>query len=131
MEARIVGIILWAFSASLIPGLEAHLVTWFLLSAGVMAGAVAFWGVSRWRLYVILVCSAYLLYAVPPLVSISENGKRFDALAVITNASFKEGITSSRLLAYWHLVLMPITVSLLVLVLLVRSAERGFNSKTI
>lgn len=131
MEASIVGIILWAFSVTLIPGLVAHPVTWLFLSAGVIAGAAAFWRVSRWRLYVIAVCAAYLLYAIPPLVSISENGGPFDALAVITSASFKEGITPSRLLVYWHLVLMPIAVSLLILVLLVRSAARRGNSNAI
>jgi hypothetical protein len=59
---------------------------------------------------------------IPPLVSISENGGPFDALGVVTNAVFKDGFTASRLLVYWQLVLMPIAVSLLVLVLLVRSA---------
>jgi hypothetical protein len=122
MEARVVGIILWAFSATLIPGLVAHLVTWLFLSAGVLAGTAAFWRVSRWRFYVIAVCAAYLLYVIPPLVSISENGGPFDALGVVTNAVFKDGFTASRLLVYWQLVLMPIAVSLLVLVLLVRSA---------
>lgn len=131
MEARLVGIILWAFSATLIPGLVAHPVTWLFLSAGVLAGAAAFWCVSRWRPYVIAVCAAYLLYVIPPLVSTSENGRPFDALAVITNASFKEGITPSRLLVYWHLVLMPIAVSLLVLVLLVRGGTRRGNSNAI
>jgi len=131
MEARVVGIVLWAFSATLISGLVAHPVTWLFLSAGVIVGAAAFWHVSRWRLYVIAVCAAYLLYVIPPLVSISESVGPFDALAVITNASFKEGITPSRLLVYWHLVLMPIAVSLLVLVLLVRSAARRGNSNAI
>jgi hypothetical protein len=128
MEARIVGIILWAFSATLIPGLVAHLVTWLFLSAGVIAGAAALWRVSRWRLYVIAVCAAYLLYVIPPLVSISESVRAFDALAVITNATFREGITPSRLLVYWHLVLMPIAVLVLLLVLLVRSATSRGNS---
>ena len=122
MEAKIVGIILWLFSATLIPGLVAHLATWLFLSAGAIAGAAAFWRLSHWRLYVIGVCATYLLYVIPPLVSISKNGGPFEALEVVTNIAFKEGITASRLLVYWHLVLMPIAVSLLVLVLLIRSA---------
>lgn len=131
MEARVVGIILWAYSATMLPGLVTHPVTWLFFSTGVLAGAAAFWRVSRWRLYVIAVCAAYLLYVIPSLVSISENGGPFHTLAVITNAAFKEGITPSRLLVYWHVVLMPIAVSLLVLFLLVRGGARRGNSNAI
>jgi predicted naringenin-chalcone synthase len=122
-----IGIILWSISATLIPGLLAHITAWLFLSAGLLAGAAAFWGLSRWRLYVIAVCAAYLLYVVPPLVSLSENGGPLNALSVVTQAVFIEGITAAKLLVYWHLVLMPIAVSLLILFLLFRSATGAWQ----
>ena len=121
MESKIIGIILWSISATLIPSLFSHITAWLFLSAGLLGGAAAFWSLSRWRLYVIAVCAAYLLYVVPPLVSLSNNGGPFNALGAVTQAVFKEGITAAKLLVYWHLIIMPIAVFLLILFLLFRS----------
>lgn len=127
MEARIVGILFLALSITLIHGLFNFLSVWAFFTLGILAGTVAVSRHRYWRPITLVVCLAYLLHQLPPLISLSVKYGYFHFWSVFTKTVFREGISASSIYNYWHIALMPLVVTLLCMYLIWSSIKQWWQ----
>jgi hypothetical protein len=113
MEARCVGILFLALSATLIPDLFRFPSVWTFFIPGVLAGVLALSRFRYWKVIALVVCVAYLAHQLPPLVRLSMEFGFLHFLGVVTESTFRNGVSLFSAYTYWHLALMPLIVILL------------------
>jgi len=110
------GITILLFSLTFISGIE-HTNNLLFLVFGITIALVSLINFKYWRILLLVYCALYLVIVFPPLITLTVDYGFLNLLKSTTIGLFKDGVSISKVMNFWHLLIMPTLILLITLLM--------------